>query len=230
MKLNKRLIKILSLVEMNKKVIDIGTDHGLVPLYLAKNNISKDILATDISKNSLDKLNSSEFDNYRDIIKTKVTDGFEGLKSEKNQIAIIAGMGANTIINILKSNLNFSHSLDYIIIESNIANEKLRYFLNNNEFLFVKDFLIYDNKKFYDIMKVKKGIEKKYDLSEIYFGRNNIEKKSLILLKKLKYEKRKNKMIKKNILKNSKKGSSLKKIDEILMAIEEVEKKWKLEI
>ena len=52
----KRLLDIISLIDKNKKVIDIGTDHGLVPLYLAKNGISKEILATDISEKSLDKL------------------------------------------------------------------------------------------------------------------------------------------------------------------------------
>lgn len=50
MKITKRLEKIAKLVDEGKKVIDIGTDHGLVPLYLAKNEISKEILATDISK------------------------------------------------------------------------------------------------------------------------------------------------------------------------------------
>ncbi|MDU2202943.1 MAG: SAM-dependent methyltransferase, partial [Anaerococcus hydrogenalis] len=56
MKITKRLENIANLVEKGKSVIDIGTDHGLVPLYLAKNNISKDILATDISAKSLKKL------------------------------------------------------------------------------------------------------------------------------------------------------------------------------
>ena len=49
----KRLLDIVKILDKNKKVIDVGTDHGLVPLYLAKNNISKDIIATDISKPSL---------------------------------------------------------------------------------------------------------------------------------------------------------------------------------
>ena len=39
MKITKRLEKIAKLVVEGKKVIDIGTDHGLVPLYLAKNEI-----------------------------------------------------------------------------------------------------------------------------------------------------------------------------------------------
>ena len=65
MKITKRLEKIANLVEEGKSVIDIGTDHGLVPLYLAKNEISNDILATDISKKSLQKLEDKLDENLK---------------------------------------------------------------------------------------------------------------------------------------------------------------------
>ena len=71
MKITKRLEKIANLVEEGKSVIDIGTDHGLVPLYLAKNEISKDILATDISKKSLQKLEDKLDENLKKNNKNK---------------------------------------------------------------------------------------------------------------------------------------------------------------
>ena len=51
----RRLLDIIDILDSNKKVIDVGTDHGLVPLYLAKNKISTDITETDISAASLQK-------------------------------------------------------------------------------------------------------------------------------------------------------------------------------
>ena len=48
-----RLKKICDLVDENSIVADIGTDHGIIPIELSKNNISKKIIASDISKNSL---------------------------------------------------------------------------------------------------------------------------------------------------------------------------------
>ena len=54
--ISKRLKLICDFVEKDSIVADIGTDHGLIPLYLSKNNISKKVIATDISKNSLSKL------------------------------------------------------------------------------------------------------------------------------------------------------------------------------
>lgn len=54
-KLSNRLKKIAELVDFGASVIDVGTDHGYVPNFLCEENISKDIIATDISKNSLEK-------------------------------------------------------------------------------------------------------------------------------------------------------------------------------
>ena len=73
----KRLMEIVNIIDSGKSVIDVGTDHGLVPLYLAKNEISTDILATDISAPSLQKLEDKLDDDLRKIIKTRVTDGFK---------------------------------------------------------------------------------------------------------------------------------------------------------
>ena len=70
----KRLLDIVNILDSDKKIIDVGTDHGLVPLYLAKNKISSDITATDISKPSLQKLVDKLDDDLRKVIKTKVTD------------------------------------------------------------------------------------------------------------------------------------------------------------
>lgn len=227
MNIKKRLSAIINLIEKNKKVIDIGTDHGLVPLYLAKNKISTDILATDISENSLKKLIDSLDADIAKYIKTKVCDGFEGIKSEKNQVAIIAGMGANTIIEIIESNIEFAKNLDYLILASNINNEKLREYLLENSFEITNDFIVYENKKYYDIIKTKFGEKKSYDLSEIYFGKTNIDKHNKLLEEKLEVEYKKNKKFLKDILKYSKDKEGIGRVKKKIKAIEEVYDKWK---
>ena len=55
MKLSPRLTTILNFVPHNSIVGDIGTDHGYIPVYLIYNRISKKVIATDISEDSLDK-------------------------------------------------------------------------------------------------------------------------------------------------------------------------------
>lgn len=225
----KRLLDIIGLIDKNKKVIDIGTDHGLVPLYLAKNGISNEILATDISEKSLDKLRSALTPELENKISTKVTDGFKGIVEDENQVALIAGMGANTIIDIIDQSLDFAHNLDYMILASNINTEKLRVYLIDNGFEIINDFLTYDNGKYYDIIKAKSGKGENHSIGEIYYGKDDIVDKSEILKEKLNIDYKKNTSFKKAILENSKDRKSLDRIEEKLHAIEEIRKQWKLE-
>ncbi|MDU3153901.1 MAG: class I SAM-dependent methyltransferase [Anaerococcus hydrogenalis] len=222
MKITKRLEKIANLVEEGKSVIDIGTDHGLVPLYLAKNNISKDILATDISAKSLKKLEDKLDKNLENIIKTKVCDGLDGIDIKENQIAIIAGMGAITIIDILSKDIDKVRNLDYVICEGNIGNEKLRKFLNENNFIIDRDFLIKDGRKHYDIIRFKNGSDRKLSLGEIYFGKFIYSENNPLLMKRIEQIYNKNLKFKENIEKNSKDKEGLDLINERLEAIREI--------
>lgn len=222
MRITKRLKEIVNLMDKGKKVIDIGTDHGLVPLYLAKTGKSKDILATDISKPSLKKLEDELDDELRKVIKTKVCDGLEEVSVKENQVAVIAGMGAVSIIEILKKDLDKVRKLDYVICEGNIGNEKLRKFLNENNFYIDRDFLIKDGRKHYDIIKFKNGQDRPLKLSEIYFGKFIYEDDNPLLKKRLAQIEKKNLRFKENIEKNSINKEGLDLIEERLRAIKEV--------
>ena len=225
----KRLLDIINILDSNKKIIDVGTDHGLVPLYLAKNKISTDITATDISAPSLQKLVDRLDDNLRKIIKTKVTDGFKGLTSEEGQVAIIAGMGANTIIEIIEGSLDFAKNLDYMVLASNVNTYELRRFLNDQGFFIEKDFLSYENRKYYDILKVYYGKSQNLSYEEFYYGLTDIENKSDLLKDKLAIDKSKNQGFLEEIKEKSQDEIAIKKITDRLLAIRKVEERCKFE-
>ena len=225
----RRLLDIIDILDSNKKVIDVGTDHGLVPLYLAKNKISTDITATDISAASLQKLIDKLDDDLSKIIKTKVTDGFRGLETSENQVAIIAGMGANTIIEIIEESLDFAKNLDYMILASNVNTYVLRHFLNDHGFFIEKDFLSYENKKYYDILKVYYGKAQDLAFEEYYYGFTDINNMSYLLEEKLKIDKEKNQNFLKEIKRKSQDTKAIKKIEDRLLAIRKVEKRCKFE-
>ena len=225
----RRLLDIINILDSNKKIIDVGTDHGLVPLYLAKNKISTDITATDISAPSLQKLVDRLDDDLRKLIKTKVTDGFKGLKSEDGQVAIIAGMGANTIIEIIEGSLEFAKNLDYMVLASNVNTYELRNFLNDQGFYIEKDFLSYENKKYYDIMKVYYGKQQNLAFEEYYYGLSDIENKSDLLREKLAIDKEKNLGFLIEIKEKSQDEKAIKKISDRLLAIRKVEERCKFE-
>lgn len=225
----KRLLDIINILDSNKKIIDVGTDHGLVPLYLAKNKISTDITATDISAPSLQKLVDRLDDELRKIIKTQVTDGFKGLESSDNQVAIIAGMGANTIIEIIEESLDFAKNLDYMVLASNVNTYELRHFLNNHGFYIEKDFLSYENRKYYDVLKVYYGKNQDLSFEEYYYGKTDIKNKSDLLRQKLSIDEKKNQGFLKEIKEKSQDDQAIKKITDRLKAIGKVKERCEFE-
>lgn len=132
MKLSKRLKAICDMVDPNSKVIDIGTDHGYVPIYLTLFKNCQ-CLATDISEKSLNKAKNNA-KKIKANIDFMCTDGLENIKLE-NQIIIISGMGTSSILKILKDDIDN----DLIIATNNDVKtliEKLRaknYYVFKNE-------------------------------------------------------------------------------------------------
>ena len=55
-----RLLKIASLIDDNSKIINVGTDHALLEIYLAQNkNVSS--IGIDISESSIKKSKKNVF-------------------------------------------------------------------------------------------------------------------------------------------------------------------------
>lgn len=150
MKISKRLKAICDLIPENSKVIDVGADHAKVDIYLNKEK-NCTCLATDISKNSVEKAKENIKKAKADV-QIKVTDGLNNIDLN-NQIIIISGMGAHTIINILNRNIT-----NDIIISSHTNTPLIRKFMFKKGYRIYKEIAIKD--KFYYVItyyKYKNG-------------------------------------------------------------------------
>ena len=134
-------------------------------------------------------------------------------------------MGAMKFVDIINDSLEFSKKLDYLILASNVNTYELRHFLNDNGFFIERDFLSFENRKYYDILKVYYG--KKQDLSfeEYYYGITDIENRSELLREKLNIDKEKNLGFLEEIKKKSKDKKAIERIEEKLDAIRKVEER-----
>lgn len=164
----KRLEAIASLVDKSNSVVDIGTDHAYLPIILYTSNITHNITATDISREVL-KQSKKNLILYHldDKIKLIQSDGFKNL-SDTYDIAVISGLGTDTIIGILQS----ASIPDKLIISSHNHLSKLREFMMNLGYTIEKEIVIEENNKYYDIIKYIKGIEVLKE-TEILFGKSN---------------------------------------------------------
>lgn len=184
-----RIKTIASLVDKDSKLVDIGTDHGYLPIYLYENGITKNVTGSDISKNALEyaRINLARH-SLDDKIKLVVSDGFKNL-NEEYDIAVISGMGTDTIKKILDTD-NIPNKL---IISSHKNVDELRLFMNEKKYRIVKETVLKENNVYYDIIKYEKGEEilNKY---ELLVGKSNDLEYEEYLLNKYKtiYNKSKN--------------------------------------
>ena len=151
MKLSLRLKAICDLVPSDSDVIDIGTDHAYTSIYLEKEKNCR-CLATDISESAIRKANEN-IKKYNSNVKTLTTDGLNDV-AVNNQILIISGMGAHTIMNILNKKIT-----NDIIISSHTDIPLLRRFMFKKNYHIYKEIAIKD-KRFYVITYYKYGKKK----------------------------------------------------------------------
>lgn len=158
MKLSKRLQSIANLVPHNSIVGDIGTDHGYIPGYLIENNISKRVIGTDISKGSLEKIIEYVNNNgYSERIFPRLGDGLEAIKPFEVDTIIIAGMGGLLIRDILEKDKDVTKSVVNFIFQPMIAAKELREYLLNNNFEIIREEIVREENKFYEIIFAREG-------------------------------------------------------------------------
>lgn len=163
---SKRLLAIASFVEKNDSVLDLGCDHGYLAIYLKKNNLCKNVIASDISSNALNVAKNNIKKNQVDI-KTYLSDGINDINDFYDTI-VIAGMGTHSIIKIL----NNKELPPKIILASNNDYPLLRKFMNSIGYYLEKELVVLEKDKYYIIMLYIKN-EEKLKMSEILFGKNN---------------------------------------------------------
>lgn len=170
--LSKRLNAVASLVKSGSSVADVGTDHGYIPVYLVENKISPFVVAMDINEKPLSSCKALvKEEGFEDVIQTRLSNGLEKLDKGECDTVIIAGMGAELIVDIL-SNCDFVNEL-HLILQPMTHPEIARKYLYDNGFEINNDFIVTDAKHSYSIFdanytgKITPKVQKDYFLGNI---------------------------------------------------------------
>ena len=194
MELSIRLKAIASMIEKCDSVIDVGTDHGYIPIYLVQKGIIRRAIASDINKGPVEKAKKNIIHNNAcNQISCRLGSGLSTVKAGEAQVAIIAGMGGNLIRDILESDMDIVKQLKYMVLQPVQNAEVLREYLYKTGYNFIDEDICYDDGKFYEIIKVKYGNLPKvidniyYEISKILLDKNGLVMKEFIQYKLHKY-------------------------------------------
>ena len=170
MKLTDRLLKIASLVDNGKRIADIGTDDGYIPVYLLNQNKIQYAILGDVNKGPLENARKEVTRNkLQDKVDLRLGSGIEVLKENEVDEIIIAGMGGMLINNLLKANEKIAHTTEKLILQPMQAPEELRMFLYQNGYKILDEHLVREEHRLYEIIVCKyEGLEPQ-EIDPIYY-------------------------------------------------------------
>lgn len=154
-KLSNRLNAIASFVSQDSRIIDVGTDHGYIPVFLVENGICKNATASDVNIGPLmSAKRTAELHGVTEKIRFVHTDGLNGISYDDGDTVVIAGMGGETIVKILSAALWVKDEKIHLILQPQSKITELTEWLDENGFLVDKAVLASDDRKIYLILSV----------------------------------------------------------------------------
>ena len=169
-RLSERLREVAELVPHGARVIDVGTDHAMVPVWLAQSGRASHIWASDLREGPLESASRLIGETgTEELIELRRTDGLQGFSREDGDTVIIAGMGGETMISILSRAPWISEDV-LLILEPQSKQELLRRWLNENGFAITKERLVMDAGRLYPILTARSGQPQQYSEAEYRTG------------------------------------------------------------
>lgn len=149
-KISNRLCICSSMVRRGKRLCDVGTDHGYVPVYLVENGIIPSAVACDINDGPLASCKALvEKYSLSDKIKCVLSDGLDSIDGSEIDDILLAGMGGELIADILS---RCSYVKDkHLIMNPMTHPEVLRKWLYSNGFTINRDVIVPDGRHHYNV-------------------------------------------------------------------------------
>ena len=99
-------------------------------------------------------------------IQTRLSDGVAALKPGEVEAVLIAGMGGGLVMHILKDGEKVCQSAKELILQPQSEIERVREFLREEGYTILAEDMVYEDGKFYPMMKVQYQDEKAQKASE----------------------------------------------------------------
>jgi len=157
-RLSPRLQAVASLVCRGGTLADIGADHGYLVTWLAAQDVVERGLACDINPLPLEHSRSTILlSGMEDKIEVRLSDGLKALAPGEFSQAVIAGMGGDTIAEILGGVPWSTEVPARYILQPNSKENHLREWLYFHGFRILEEHAVKDGKYVYPILVAEPG-------------------------------------------------------------------------
>ncbi len=156
-RLSKRLAAIAAHIPQNARVIDVGTDHGHLPVWLIQSGRAAHVCASDIHPGPLCRAAALvEETDTGEYICLRVCDGLDGFTEKDGDCIVLAGMGGETMVHIL-SQAAWTAKGALLILQPQSKLAELRKWLWEADYTITNEELVEDGGRVYPILLVRGG-------------------------------------------------------------------------
>lgn len=175
MELSLRLHTIAQQIPKDTRLVDVGTDHGYLPVWLLLNHRIKSAVATDLREGPLNHAReTSRQHGLLESISFRLCNGLADIKADEVDTVVIAGMGGETIVSILKA-APWTQQEKLLILQPMTGAPRLRLWLQGHGYTIIKETLCHEVKKLYSIWTVAGGMMSPLSPAEQWAGINCAE-------------------------------------------------------
>lgn len=151
--LSLRLERVAGYLLQGKAFADIGSDHAFLPCYAYLKGMIPSAIAGEVNagpylsaKRQVEKLGLTS------VISVRKGDGLSIIHKNEVQQVVIAGMGGGLICHILDEGKRKLKNVERLILQPNIASEKVRKWLHTNQWRLIQEEILEEDGKIYEIL------------------------------------------------------------------------------
>lgn len=155
LELQPRLQAIADWVRPGARIVDVGTDHGYLPVFLLQNGTVGYAIASDINAAPLDHARRSAAE-YGQEMDFRLCNGLEAVGPDEVDTVVIAGMGGENIAAILLQ-APWTKEGHTLLLQPMSRPDYLRRFLGDHGYRITRERLVRDKGLLYPIVEAEGG-------------------------------------------------------------------------
>ena len=156
--LSPRLQGVAEMIPEGARLADVGTDHAYLPAWLLQNGRIPSAIASDVREGPLSRARATaRACGCFERMSFRLCDGLSGIAPEEVDALVIAGMGGETIANILEAAPWVKEKDFPIILQPMSTQAELRGWLWRNGFLCLREKTVFEGETLYSIILARQG-------------------------------------------------------------------------
>lgn len=168
-KLSKRLEWIAEEVPAGSKLADIGSDHALLPSFLAEQGKIISGVAGEVNEGPFEAaLKQVHSAGLEQIIDVRKGDGLAVLSPGEVNVITIAGMGGALIASILEAGKVKLTGANRLVLQPNVGEAAVRSWLLDHDWVLIRERILEEDGKTYEILTAERPATARKTNSQLY--------------------------------------------------------------